>query len=440
MNRPNIIYLHSHDTGRCISPYGYHFQTPHFERLAARSTLFRNAFCAAPTCSPSRAALLTGQWAHQTGMLGLHHRGFNLTHPERHLAAVLRGAGYDTTLIGVNHVAADVRSIGYERVLPTDPINADVVASQAETFLRSAPTEPFFLDIGFVETHRGRFPEPAADIDPARLLPPAGLPDLPVVREDLSRFATAVRQYDASVGRILDALDQNGLSQRTLIVCTTDHGISFPRRKCNVLDGGLEVLLMIAEPNGVNGGASCSAMVSQVDIVPTICEYIGLDAPRWLVGHSLLPAMREPGHEIREELFGEVTYHAAYDPQRAIRTRRYKFIRRFGDRRLPVPSNMDDGLTKSLFLDSGYGRQPHPSAALFDLVLDPHEQRNLIDEPTMAAVTRDLSARLDRWMRDTNDPLLAGDVPLPPGAFANHPDDYSPQDALARRASGVPHG
>ncbi|HMO26120.1 MAG TPA: hypothetical protein PKB10_07610, partial [Tepidisphaeraceae bacterium] len=154
----------------------------------------------------------------------------------------------------------------------------------------------------------------------------------------------------------------------------------------------------------------------------------------------LLPAMREPGHEIREELFGEVTYHAAYDPQRAIRTRRYKFIRRFGDRRLPVPSNMDDGLTKSLFLDSGYGRQPHPSAALFDLVLDPHEQRNLIDEPTMAAVTRDLSARLDRWMRDTNDPLLAGDVPLPPGAFANHPDDYSPQDALARRASGVPHG
>jgi arylsulfatase A-like enzyme len=98
---PNILYLHSHDTGRYVSPMGYAVPTPNVQRLAGEGTLFRRCFCAAPTCSPSRAALLTGQSAHSSGMLGLAHRGFVLSDYTQHLVSTLKGAGYHTVLAGM---------------------------------------------------------------------------------------------------------------------------------------------------------------------------------------------------------------------------------------------------------------------------------------------------------------------------------------------------
>src|SRR5512138_3471119 len=103
MALPNILYIHSHDTGRYIQPYGYTVPTPNLQHLAEQGVLFSNAFCAAPTCSPSRAALLTGQCAHSSGMIGLAHRGFNLNNPAQHLATILHNNGYRTALVGVQH-------------------------------------------------------------------------------------------------------------------------------------------------------------------------------------------------------------------------------------------------------------------------------------------------------------------------------------------------
>src|SRR5690606_25386251 len=104
LDRPNIVYFHSHDTGRYIRPYGHALDTPNYQRLAEEGLLFRQAYPSAPTCSPSRAGLLTGQTPHAAGMLGLAHRGFRLNDPTRHLATTLRDAGYSTTLAGVQHV------------------------------------------------------------------------------------------------------------------------------------------------------------------------------------------------------------------------------------------------------------------------------------------------------------------------------------------------
>ena len=81
---PNILYLHSHDTGRYIQPYGHPVPTPNIQRLADQGVLFRKAFCAAPTCSASRACLLTGQYGHNNGMLGLAHRGWSLNDYRQH--------------------------------------------------------------------------------------------------------------------------------------------------------------------------------------------------------------------------------------------------------------------------------------------------------------------------------------------------------------------
>jgi N-sulfoglucosamine sulfohydrolase len=123
-----------------------------------------------------------------------------------------------------------------------------------------------------------------------------------------------------------------------------------------------------------------------------------------------------------------MTYHAAYEPQRAIRTKRWKYIRRFGERELPVLANIDDGPTKELFIAEGWGDRPLPREALYDLLFDPAESHNLADEPAHAGVRAELSGRLEAWMRETDDPLLYGDVEPPLGAVVNDPAAYSASD------------
>ena len=437
----NVVYFHTHDTGRRVSPYGAAVHTPALRRFAEEGVVFRKAFCAAPTCSPSRAALLTGRWAHCNGMLGLHHRGFRLSEPRQHLAHFLRENKFDTTLIGVNHVAADVGEVGYARVVETPSANARHVGPAAADFLRSRPDEPFFLDVGLVETHRGQFP-PLEDVDPGDdpryQLPPAGTPDLPPAREDAARFATAARHVDGAAEQVLAALDETGLAGRTIVVVTTDHGISFPRHKCTCHDGGIEVMLMMRGPGDVmngklRGGRVVESLVSQIDLYPTLCDLLGLDPPDWLQGRSLAPILRGDADEVNDEIFAEVTFHAGYEPQRAVRTARWKYVRRFDDSRdAPVPSNLDDGASKTIYLDAGHLDRPWPREGLFDLYLDPGERENLAADARFAAELDDLRGRLDRWMRETDDPLLRGPVPPPPGAVVNRPDDLSPKDVLER--------
>src|SRR5437763_3515461 len=111
LDRPNILYVHSHDTGRYVQPYGHAIPTPNIQRLAEQGILFRKAFCAAPTCSPSRASLLTGQYAHSTGMLGLEHRGFTMNHYTQHLLHTLRKEAYHWALISAKHLPRDRNAI-----------------------------------------------------------------------------------------------------------------------------------------------------------------------------------------------------------------------------------------------------------------------------------------------------------------------------------------
>lgn len=160
--RPNIVYIHSHDSGRYLSPYGQSVPTPNLQRLAQEGILFRKAFSAAPTCSPSRAALLTGLYPHSSGMLGLAHRGFSLNDYQQHIVHTLKPAGYTSVLAGLQHVAKVPETIGYDKILPHKDVSAVHVAPAAVEFLDSRPTSPFFLDIGFFETHR-EYPEATAE-------------------------------------------------------------------------------------------------------------------------------------------------------------------------------------------------------------------------------------------------------------------------------------
>ena len=427
MPTPNILYIHSHDTGRYVQPYGHAVATPNVQTLAEGGVLFRQAFCAGPTCSPSRASLLTGQWPHCNGMVGLAHRGFFLNDYSRHLVHTLRKAGYVSALSGIQHIANGFetpwQAIGYDRYLGSH----EEAHTHACALLNEAPQQPFFLSVGFHETHRTS--SQTYPSDSARYcLPPPPLPDTPETRLDMAWFTAEARVLDGKIGCVLDALERNGLAGNTLVICTTDHGIAFPRMKCNLTDAGIGVMLILRGPGGFTGGTVCDGLISQVDIFPTLCDLIGLDPPDWLQGTSLMPVIRGEAAEVREELFAEINYHAAYEPQRCVRTRRWKYIRRFDHRAGPVLPNCDDSPSKTLWLGNGWRETAPPEEALYDLVFDPNETNNLVGHPAAAAARIEMKQRLERWMRDTDDPLLSGGVPAPAGAVVNDPDGTSPQE------------
>ena len=147
-NGKNIIYLHCHDTGRYIQPYGYAVPTPFLQSLAEEGVLFRNLHCAAPTCSPSRAALLTGMYPHNAGMFGLVNRGFELEHKECHLANYLKQYGYTTLLAGIQHVTMERNGIGYDRALDMEGFDSGQLVEHALAAVDEIEDGPFFLVLG----------------------------------------------------------------------------------------------------------------------------------------------------------------------------------------------------------------------------------------------------------------------------------------------------
>ncbi len=430
MQRPNILYIHTHDIGRYVQPYGYAVATPNIQALAEEGMLFRQAFCANPTCSASRAALLTGMYPHNNGMTGLAHRGWSLNDYSQHLVHTLRAAGYTTALAGVQHVASHVegepwKTIGYDRYLGPTP----EAHTRAVEYLESEPAAPFFLSVGFSDPHR-EFEELNGRDDPRYCRPPDPIPDTPETREDMARFMASARTLDAKMGMVLDALERTGLAENTLVICTADHGIAFPNMKCNLTDGGIGIMLVLRGPGGFRGGKVVDALVSQIDLFPTVCDLLGITPPSWLQGVSLMPLVRGEVESVREEVFAEVNYHAAYEPLRGLRTPRYKYIRRYGDRRTPVLPNCDDGLSKTLWVEHGWVDTPLDEECLYDLVFDPHEAHNVAGDPRYAEVLVDLRARLEAWMQNTADPLLKGPIPAPAGARVNDPDGDSPSGPL----------
>ncbi|MEQ4209460.1 sulfatase [Actinopolymorpha sp. B9G3] len=419
MGHPNIIYFHTHDTGRYIQPYGAPIRTQRLQAFAEESVVFRNAHSAAPTCSPSRAALLTGQWAHTAGMLGLAHRGHRLKDYDRHLVRTLHRHGYTSALVGVQHEAtgpgAATQTIGYHEDLPVTDKLAPAHRDAALRYLRRDHDRPFFLSIGLNETHTLRdtgwlFGHPGGD---ARWTAPAPtMPNAPITRSDMASFHAAALQVDQALGAVLDTLQKEGLADNTVVLVTTDHGIAMPDMKCTLGTTGTGVMMMVRAP-GLPAGHAIDSLVSQIDVFPTLCELLGIDAPPWFQGTSLLPTLE--GRQIREETFAEITYHAAYQPERAIRTERWLYIQRFNDWNRPTLPNVDASGSKSLWVDAGWLDQELPTVRLHDLMFDPHEVRNLADCPTAASVRADLAERLERWMLETDDPLLLGPVPPPEG-------------------------
>ncbi len=433
--RPNILVITCHDLGRFLGCYGIGtVQSPQIDALAAEGVRFSRAFCTAPQCSPSRAALFTGRYPHSTGVLGLTHAEFawDLGAEERHLGQVLQAAGYATALIGVHHESrsgtpADVAArCGMDEVI-LDGFGEAVSDAALDWLGRaSAGDRPFYLQVGFHEPHRVLAPsrqdmgymgfvgDYLAPDDTNGVTVPPYLRDTALTRTELAELQGAVRALDAAAGRLLAGLRDLGLAERTVVVFTTDHGLALPRAKCSLYDPGLETALIVRFPaRDWRGGRVVEGLTSNIDLFPTLLDLIGLPIDSRVQGRSLLAVLDGAEFQPRTEIFGEMTYHDYYDPRRCIRTERHKLIVNFS----AAPAFMDPSQSWHPRTTTAIPPDPalayHPPLELYDLDADPSEWHNLADDSAHDDVRRDLLARLYGWMRDTADPLLAGAVTSP---------------------------
>ncbi len=426
--RPNVLIVHTHDTGRMVGGYPHGMATPNIARLAADGVRFQQCFCSAPQCSPSRASLLTGQMPHTHGLIGLTHRGFALHDHAPTLPKLLGAAGYQTLLFGFQHEHRDASQLGYQRVIAGEPRrhHCDDVAAQATAYLADSPAQPFFAQVGFSQTHRVFSTSGEAPLDGVRV--PPYLPDNGVTRRDFRDFQVDLDLADAAVGRILDALDEAGLADDTLVIYTTDHGVAFPGAKGTLFDPGVGIASVWRGPGDFAAGRDVDALVSNIDVLPTLCELCGVDVPAEVQGTSLLPLLRGTAEQVHDEVYLEMTYHAGYDPMRGVRTTARKYIRSYEYRPYWFGPNVDDGLSKQLLKDGWQFAQTRPRELLFDLMLDSNETHNVARDPAYAADLEDLRSRVDRFMAATNDPMQTGCYPLPAGAIVTPPTNFQPPE------------
>jgi len=419
--KPNIILFITHDQGQFLGCYDTpttpnSLQTPNLDKLAKDGIRFTNYFCTAPQCSPSRGSIQTSLYPHQNGLMGLVNRGWSLPPKNKTIPMYLREAGYSTHLIGLQHEARDVKTLGYDTVskrMKDYRYDTNRMFSEYENFLKNHKNDekPFYLNIGTIEIHRPFIIWSQANDTYSVKVPPF-LPDNDKVRKDLSLFYGIINPVDEVIGKIIDILERTGLKENTLFIYTTDHGSPFPRAKCTLYDPGIKTLLIMNCPdqNLFNSGKVLDQMISNIDLLPTLLDFIGADIPENIEGKSFLLILKDATIPFRSEIFTEKSFHEIYDPMRSVRTREFKYIRNFepSETLYQIPLDIERGLSGQELKDKIKTKRAEEE--LYDLKNDPNENNNLINDPTYEAVSIELREILINWMIETNDSLLKGKI------------------------------
>ena len=428
---PNILLFICHDQGQFLGCYNTpqtpnSLETPNLDKIAKEGIRFTNYFCTAPQCSPSRGSIQTSLYPHQNGLMGLTDRGWSLPKENKTIPIYLKKYGYSTHLIGLQHETKDPNTLGYdtitERFFSKRGVeinflyNCELVEKECSEFFKNHRQDenPFYLSVGIEEVHRP-FKIWAEPVDPNSVTVPSFLPDNDIIRNELAEYYGAINKVDLTIGRIIEMLDQNRLTDNTLFIFTTDHGCPFPRAKCTLYDPGIETILIMHQPDSdiFNNGRVIHSLLSNIDLLPTLIEYVGGEIPSNIQGKSFLPILKGEKNQIRNEIYIEKTYHEIYDPIRGIRTTKFKYIKNFEPLetlyQMPTPVLMSPS---GKFLKTFYNT-PRSTEELYDLIADPQEQNNLVNDSNYKAVLLDLQQRLKSWQVKTEDPILKGKIESP---------------------------
>jgi N-sulfoglucosamine sulfohydrolase len=432
--RPNVLLITADDLGVVAGCYGEEtVRTPNLDALAARGVLFEHAYVAQASCSPSRSAIFTGRYPHDNGQYGLTNAGVGFQLRDglvgQTIPALLGPAGYRTAIVGKLHVNPAAAFPFDERLKVGNTRDVRAVADACGRFFRTAP-EPFFLMASFTDPHAlGRSAESGRHYDdqvkgiPAEPLAPGDVPPLPFQRLDtpeqlarVSQYCNAVMRFDVGVGLLLAELERSGHAGNTLVILLGDHGPPFVRGKTTCYEGGVRVPLIAAWPGVFPPGTRSEALVSAVDILPTILEAAGVEPPPGLHGQSLRASL-DPA-QARRHLATEFHYHGAqpFFPRRSIRDARFKLIHnlRAGAAKPAEGIDGDEALAiartpafAGTAVAAAFERAADPPEfELYDLAVDPWEFENLADRSEHAATLAALQAALLEWRTATADLLL----------------------------------
>jgi N-sulfoglucosamine sulfohydrolase len=422
----NVLLLIADDMGLTLGCYGDTVaKTPHLDALARRGVRFSHAFATVSSCSPSRSSIYTGLYTHTSGQIGLAHAEHNFhTRPGvKSLPSLLRPAGYRTGIIGKVHVLP--RSV-YDFDVQVDrinPRNGVMMAKAARKFIDET-RRPFCLVMGYTDPHRAargfandvKYPGiPATKYDPKTVPQPYFLPDAVDARADLADYYESASRLDQNVGLVLEELKSSGRGSDTFVIFLSDNGIPFPGAKTTLYDAGVHLPLIVHRPGQKKTGIVNRAMVSWVDILPTILEWASVK-PQKLPGRSFLGIFEDESPKGWDTVFGSHTFHEVtmYYPMRTVRTRTHKYIRNLAHRLdFPFAADLYNSPTWQAVLRRGdrhLGKRTieqyvHRSAEeLYDLESDPNELKNVAGDPAHAKTLAELRKTLRDWQEQTKDP------------------------------------
>lgn len=475
----NVIFFITDDESPTLGCYGDPVAvTPHIDAIAADGTLFKNAFATTASCSASRSVVMSGLHNHRNGQYGHQHsyHKFNsyLNVVSLALPRVMAGAGYRTAQCGKYHVAPE-EVFRFEQYISGNSRNAVAMAESCREFITDTTSEkPFFLYFATSDPHRGGGKDQTSTrelkpdlfgnkpndghfpgveevfYNPDDVPIPHFLPDTPETREELAQYYQSCSRIDQGVGRLVQILKEAGLYDKTLIVFTADHGMAFAGGKTTVYEGGLKVPFVVRNPYEPNRGVKSEAMISHIDITPSLLDFGGglnprINGPRQWVdpkeywkaqglssqdnrgsgsfrsyqGKSWLNIPGDAQATHWDTIFASHTFHEIqmYYPMRVVRDNKYKLIWNIAHQ-LPYPFASDLWAASSwqaqyrTSLDAPYGQKTvgeyisRPKFELYDISKDPHETRNLALDREYNEVLERYQEKLKTLQKEMQDPWI----------------------------------
>lgn len=426
--RPNILMIMSdNQSWNHVGSYGDKtVRTPNMDRIAAQGVRFTNAFCSSPSCTPARAAMLTGQdiWrledgANLWGVLPVKYK----VYPD-----LLEESGYSIGFQGKGWGPGSFEANGR----PRNP--AGNKFSSFAAFLKHKKEGPWSYWVSSLHPHRPYVVGSGAKagIDSSKVTVPGYLPDHPEVRKDIADYYAAIEAFDQELGVVLEELKQSGALENTVIVVCSDNGWQMPRGLANLYDFGTHVPLIISWPGKFKQNVVADQLVTLNDLAPTFLELGKVPVPADMTGKSLLPIV-EAGKEeksrdyvvLGRERHAFVRQHGLGYPGRAIRSKDYLYIKNYEPGRWPAGdpplygdidpymlnypgpakfymiANKDNPAVKPLF-ELGFGKRP--AEELFDVKKDPDQLLNLATDPAYAKVKSTLVKQMNAYLADSKDP------------------------------------
>ena len=434
--QPNMMFILADDcTFRDLELYGGPAKTPNINKLAAEGMTFNRCYQAAPMCSPTRHNLYTGIYPVKSGAYPNH----TFVYPEvKSIPYYLKQQGYRVALIGKTHIGPKenfpfeyIDDFGLHGAKPkgeSQTVFSNPRYPQFDAFIKECTESgtPFCI---FAASHEPHGPHDRGDAKPylnGTYAMPPNLVDTPATRKEYAKYLAEITYFDGQVGECLSMLDKYSVGEKTLVMMATEQGNSAPYGKWTCYENGVASGLVVRWPGKVAAGSKSDAMVEYCDVVPTLLDVAKAPIPEAVEGRSFLPVLTGETDKHKEYAYSihtsvGVNGNKAPYGVRSVVSKRYRYIRNLTPENafsISMTNPLIEGRRPKNYLGEWVDRAEagdknakalvdgiihRPAEELYDIIADPYCRNNLAANPEYAGVIKELSAKVDAWMKQQGD-------------------------------------